>query len=527
VSAERTTASRPFGARGVAFGNALRWAEAHAGLLLALGVSLYVAIFTAAAWYKYASYGMGFDLGVHEQVLWNTAHGRIAASSPSVGTQSYFGIDIIVTELLLAPLYAPFPSVHVLLLAQTVALALGALPVYGMARDRLGSPLAGLALAACFLLYAPVQWMNLYEFQIRAFATTFLLLAVQALTRRRAAPFLCWSLLALGCRSDVGLALAGVGIAFLLGAWPATQRSPLSAQRSTLVFGLLPIALGLGWAALCTLVLIPAFRSDGRFLYGGVLLGEVSARCGQVPGRGLLNLPCLAQYVFAPGDGRGAQRLLYLAQMLVPLAFLPLLAPRALIPALPIVAINLLSNTPNIHASTHYHYQALVIPFALVAAVAALDALRRRRPRALAAGLVAALALSLACNLSFGAPRLGWGNPFFTLLGARPNWERIALVEGLIAQVPPEAALAATNRIGPHVARRQGLYVFPGDNIIYPTSYVARAEYLLVDSGELTSAADRAFFDALRAAGAYELLEARPYAAAGGRPEEITLWRRR
>jgi uncharacterized membrane protein len=499
-------------------------------MLLGLGVALYVAVFTAAAWYKYASYGMGFDLGVHEQVLWNTSHGRVAASSPSVGTQSYFGIDIIVTELLLTPLYALFPSVHVLLVAQTAALAMGALPVYRMARDQIGSPLTGLALAACFLLYAPVQWMNLYEFQIRAFATTFLLLAIEALTRRRAAPFLAWSLLALGCRSDVGLVLAGVGVAHLLGAWPdrSTGRSALVARRSPLVFGLLPIALGLVWVALCTLALIPAFRSDGRFLYGGVLLGEVSARCGPVPGAGLLNLPCVAQYVFAPGDGRGAQRLLYLAQMLLPLALLPLLAPRALIPALPIVAINLLSNTPNIHASTHYHYQALVIPFALVASIQALAWLRRARPRAQAAALAGALVLSVACNLSFGAPRLGWGNPFFTLLGARPDWGRIALAEALIARVPPEASLAATNRIGPHAARREGLYVFPGDDIIYPTSYVERAEYLLVDSGELSSPKDRAFFDALRAGGRYAMLESRPYAAAasGGR-EELTLWKRR
>src|SRR5262249_47042070 len=49
--------------------------------LLALGIVCYIIAFTLAAWYKYATYQMGFDLGVHEQVLWNTAHGRIAATS--------------------------------------------------------------------------------------------------------------------------------------------------------------------------------------------------------------------------------------------------------------------------------------------------------------------------------------------------------------------------------------------------------------------------------------------------------------
>ena len=258
---------------------------------------------------------MGFDLGVHEQVLWNSAHGRIAASSPSVGTQSYFGIDIIVTELLLTPLYALFPGAHALLLAQTAALALGALPIYRMARERLGSSLAGLALAACFLLYAPVEWMNLYEFQIRAFATTFLLFAVEALWKRRAAPFLAWSLLALGCRSDVGLVVAGNrllatyrnGATVFQNAILNSASKPTRFLNSQSQFSILPLALGLAWVALCTLVLIPAFRDDGRFLYGGVLLGEVSARCGAVPGAGLLNLPCLVRVrVFSGRRAGGA-----------------------------------------------------------------------------------------------------------------------------------------------------------------------------------------------------------------------------
>src|SRR5262245_10344481 len=80
--------------------------------LLALGIAGYVVVFTLAAWYKYSTYQMGFDLGVHQQVLWNTAHGRVGATSAFADTESYFGIDIIPTELLLAPLYALFPSVY-------------------------------------------------------------------------------------------------------------------------------------------------------------------------------------------------------------------------------------------------------------------------------------------------------------------------------------------------------------------------------------------------------------------------------
>src|SRR5215210_6171269 len=107
--------------------------------LLALGIACYIAAFTAAAWFKYDTYQMGFDLGIHEQVLWNTAHGRIAATSAFADTESYLGIDIIPTELLLAPIYALAPSVYTMLLLKTLVLASGAVPVFLLVRDRFQS----------------------------------------------------------------------------------------------------------------------------------------------------------------------------------------------------------------------------------------------------------------------------------------------------------------------------------------------------------------------------------------------------
>ena len=59
------------------------WVERHAPALLTAMIGLWGAIFALAAVYKLQAMWMGFDLGTHEQVLWNTIHGRIAASSPS------------------------------------------------------------------------------------------------------------------------------------------------------------------------------------------------------------------------------------------------------------------------------------------------------------------------------------------------------------------------------------------------------------------------------------------------------------
>ncbi|HET9221645.1 MAG TPA: DUF2079 domain-containing protein, partial [Roseiflexaceae bacterium] len=255
--------------------------------LLALAITGYIVVFALAAWYKYSTYQMGFDLGVHEQVLWNTAHGRVAATSAFADTESYLGIDIIPSELLLAPLYALAPSAYTMLFLQTLVLALGAVPVFLIVRDRfrgmgsLGHPpapnphpltpeWAGLVFAAAYLLYLPVEYMNLYEFQIRAFATTFLLLALRELGRQRFWPFLLWTLLALGCRSDVGFVVAAMGFAQLRmknGELRKGRTRLDNSQFSTfnsqfLKFTLLPIVLGLGWLALCVGVLIPLFRTS-------------------------------------------------------------------------------------------------------------------------------------------------------------------------------------------------------------------------------------------------------------------------
>src|SRR5690606_35796116 len=110
---------------------------------------------------------------------------------------------------------------------------------------------------------------NLYEFQIRTFATTFLLFAWQAMERRRLRAFLIWSLLALGCRSEVGIVLAGMGLYVLLeGRSPVVAAlQPDEQRRQSLLFGALPIVLGLAWFVLSLNVIVPAFRNGEPSLY--------------------------------------------------------------------------------------------------------------------------------------------------------------------------------------------------------------------------------------------------------------------
>src|SRR5262249_15664752 len=120
----------------------------------------------------------------------------------------------------------------------------------------------------------------------------------------------------------------------------------------------LVLALDIAWV-------MPHFRGAPyphlhRYAHLGASFGDILITLAVRP------WPWLA-VVLSPG------KLLYLAQMLLPLGRLPVLAPGAPAGALPGLAVNLLSQDP-ILFNYRTQYQAFVLPFLFLAAI---DAYRR------------------------------------------------------------------------------------------------------------------------------------------------------
>ncbi len=134
-----------------------------------------------------------------------------------------------------------------LLVVQATALALGALPVYLLARKHVGSDRAGLGFALAYLLLPSVQWLTLNEFHPVALATPLLLFAFWFLDEDRLLPFASFALLACACKEEIPLVVAGFGLWYAL------------ARRRRLAGGVV-IATGLLWAGLAIGVVIPHFN---------------------------------------------------------------------------------------------------------------------------------------------------------------------------------------------------------------------------------------------------------------------------
>lgn len=402
-----------------------------------------------ASWLRHATFRSGiFDLAVFDQALWKMANGM----APEVSTVGWnvFADHLSPVLLVFVPLYDLVATPLWLLGAQALAFGLGFLAL-GPALDALGvrrwRAHFAFAYAASVLLWNGV----LFDFHPTTLAIPLLLAGLTAALRDdlRALAIVAVGLVLL--RDDLGAAAAALALIGTL---------HLPARRRLARAGL--VAAGLAWVLVGARI-GAALGSDRHFAfhYGAIADGPLDALAH--PWR---TLPRLALAV-ARWDN-----LLLAATLLLSLGFLPLRRPGRL--ALTgVLALPLLASAGLQFHDPRYHYGVVLFPFLLWAAAGGLEGLEPARCRAwvrhwLPIGVITA----------------------FLLVG--PTWmlpERVDPTSAAraIATIAPDERVAATNRIGAHLAHRETLVLFP-----YP---FLEARALFPFSAEARTAAEPADID--------------------------------
>jgi len=333
----------------------VRTQQLVAWAILLLATLVYAVVMSHEALLRYDTFkATAFDLGNMDQVLWNTIHGRpFQFTNQAIdwyGPPTRLAVHFEPIILPLSLLYLFHADPRILLVFQTLALVSGALPVFLLARKYLPEwPLLAAAMAIAYLLSPALLGLNIFDFHPLSLATPLILYAVLALTYKRHIWFLVACILAAATKEDVPLAIAMLGILVI---W--RYRSPR--LGTTLLIG------GLLWSFLAFFVIIPHFypgAQHNNFWYRYESLGNT-------PATAVLNLllhPWLIFSLFITFD-----RLFYVAGLLRSSGFLALLAPEWLLPALPSLAVNLLSTDPLLYSGL-YQYNAVIIPFVMLAAI--------------------------------------------------------------------------------------------------------------------------------------------------------------
>ena len=407
--------------------------------LLWTAIGAYAAGFSALSILRHRAFSTGrFDLGNMVQAVWSTAHGHPLQITGLRGEQiSRLGAHFDPILAAFAPLWLAWPSPDMLLVAQAVAVALGALPVFWLARKHLGSDRVALGFALAYLIYPPTQWLTLNEFHPVALACPLLLYAIWFLDEGRLVPFAACAIVAATTKEEIALVVAGLGI------WYALAHG----RRWT---GAAVAAAGVAAALIAIEVVIPHFNRAGTSSFF-TRYSEVGSTPGGIVHTALTD-PWKIVTTAATGRGLG-----YLAQLVLPLALLVVLAPLALIAVVPELAVNLLSAATT-QTSIRFHYTAGLIPVLIAAAV---FGAKRLPPRIPVATIVVVTAL--AANYLLGPAPL-WryfpgGEQHQAHAADVSEHDRIAA--RALRLIPPHAVVSATNSLGAHLSARRRVLSFP------------------------------------------------------------------
>ncbi len=413
----------------------------------------------------------GYDLGVFDQVIWNTSQGRLFQNTILFDSPNYIGKHLSLIPLLLSPLYWIWPDPRLLLIIQSVLLGLGALPVFWLARGRLESEFAALVFAAAYLLSPALESANLNEFHPGSLSTTFLLFAFYFVYRTRVGEvkdncrrersnylwFATFAVLAMGCKEDIPLLVAMIGVYTL-----AVQRN--------VKLGLATVATALLWFWLALYVIIPWSAPTGQWFFG-----RHFSKWGDTPleiALSLLAHPQWAWEFLLEGNKLTA----YLYPLLAPMGFLSILSPETFLLALPSLVINFFGGYWWLDQPTYFlkHYAAPIIPFVMISSIWGAKRLvgwLRYLFKIERAWLTIALSslvaiLSLLFHYSYGLSPLSKG---FIAPAVTPH-DR--LVSEFVRLIPPDASLATTYQLTSHFSRRRKIYQWPD---------VQDTEYVLLD----------------------------------------------
>ncbi len=421
-------------------------------------MTAYACGFGALSVLRYHAFNTGrFDLGNMTQAVWATAHGHPLAVTNLQGDQvSRLGSHIDPILVLFAPLWWIWPSPSMLLTAQAVAIALGALPVFWLAKKHVGSDRAALGFSLAYLLYPAVQWLTLNEFHPVALACPLLLYAFWYLDEDRLVPFAAFAAMAALTKEQIPLVIAGMGI------WYALSRRRFRTGGAIAAAGVLLTIVSVG-------LLLPYFNDGASSEFYG-RYGEIGGSPAGILETVFTRPDRLLSIAF---DWEGIR---YLAELLLPLALLFAAAPLLLVAAIPELGLNLLSAT-NTQTEIYHHYTAGLIPPLFAASVLGAGRLSRgdrRRGVTLAA---LAVVVALAANYRLGAFPLWRGLPgagSYQASAAHVSaHDRVA--KRAVRLIPDDAVVSATNSLGSHLSARRRFLSFP---------YVQDARWIAADESD-------------------------------------------
>lgn len=447
-------------------------------LLSTLGVALYFGIYTVRVHHKLQTSIL--DLGLFDNLFWNALHGRpFYAPSANGRSLSYLGIHAEFLLYPLLPIYALAPCAETLLWIQAILVASSAIPIYLIARRCLGH-LEGALLAVGLLLYPPLQQPVFYDFHFLSLATALVLWAAFCLDRRKWAAFWLFAVLCMMCREDVALGVFCVAIGLAL----STYR-----PRTGIVLALISTTYFL----LIKFVVMKHFGGESFVWYYKGLLPKGEQSFSGVLTTLLVNPFFTLESLFV------VDKLVYVLEIFMPVAFLAVLRPRQWILLAPGALITLLTTGYSPVVQTRFQYVTHFVPYVFLAVVMYLVEIRKDRQATAVALITFSIAMLIAAG-HFGAFQQNNFVSGFKRIDfhwSEADAARLKRLQDIATRIPLGASLCASEPEGAHLGNRAELFALK--------DRIDGAEYILYSVRDLGFGRDRELLRSVLTHGDYGL----------------------
>jgi len=412
------------------------------------------------------------DLAIYDNIFYHSSHGNFLGSN-FIPTGNHANAHFDAILVLLSPLYYIYPRAELILVLQAIWCGAGVLPAYLLGRDQLRSAWAGVTLAAAWALYPALHGANLYEFHSLTLLATPMMWLLYLLTTGRLRAYFILLPFVLLIREDASLLISCVAFAGVL------TRDPRLVRAGWITIGV----------AALYFILIKIFIMGGADPLGGNYgFGwyYTDMTAGKSLGGILLSL--VTNPTFAIDFALRKAKVIYLLQLLLPLAFLPLFGrPWRFATAFGLFYILLASRAPVF--SIHFQYSVVLFPVLFALTPIALRRLRDSglperigltRAQLVTVLLTCVLVSSLLMSWKFGGAvpntsfRGGWAKIPHSLTVEQE--ERYREFRNFIGQMPADASVTATSRIAPHVSNRAEIWSYRDEK---------QVEYLILDTRDM------------------------------------------
>ncbi|MFV0425899.1 MAG: DUF2079 domain-containing protein [Beutenbergiaceae bacterium] len=394
-------------------------------LSLAIGtlITTCYSLFSIRQWQRFEV--PSWDLGIFTQVMRSYSELRAPVAQIKGEDFMILGDHFHPLLVVLAPVYALFPSGLTLLIVQAVLVGLSVVIVTACAVRHLG-PAGGAGIGLAYGISWGLQSAVASQFHEIALALPLLAASMAALIRRADRVAALWALPLLAVKEDLGLTVAMIGLVI---AWRGSRR-----------IGVALAGIGIAAFVLITQLVLPALNPDGVWDYADDSLGSL-----------LVNDPGAAINRLVEG---GPQKLALLILVFGITAFLAFGSPLALIAA-PTLAWRITSDVP-FHWDTHWHYSAVLMPIMFAALIETLiRSPQWKRLAPMAGACVAIIALALTTQFPLGR------------LASSQFWstdDRPAAAAAALAVIPDDALVVTDITLMAYLAPRTQVYWLGNDN---------------------------------------------------------------